>query len=370
MARAYGRGFHSVRAEIASYFSMTSLSPLGFGIVGVGMIAEFHAQALAQVPGAKLVGVASRNLANARAFAEKHDAPFATTSVAELVARPDLDVVCIATPSGAHLEPALIAIHAGKHLVVEKPIEITPERIDTLLHAAEAKGVKVAPIFQARFGRGASLIKAALDQGRFGRLVLASAYVKWHRSTGYYTGWKGTLALDGGGALMNQGIHAIDLLQWFAGMPAEVFCFKTRRVHTAIEAEDTASAALKFSSGALGVIEASTALYPGWQRRLEICGEHGSAVLEDDHVARWEFDEARAGDDAVRSAKNPAAFGSGASAPNAISALGHQYQIQNLVDAIRNGAELAVSGAEARKAVALVRALYDSADCGVPIILA
>ena len=348
---------------------MTSLSPLGFGIVGVGMIAEFHAQALAQVQGAKLVGVASRNLANARAFAQKHAAPLATASVAELVARPDIDVVCITTPSGAHLEPALLAIHAGKHLVVEKPIEITTERIDALLRAAEAKGVKVAPIFQARFGQGASHIKAALDQGRFGRLVLASAYVKWHRPASYYTGWKGTLALDGGGALINQGIHAIDLLQWFASMPAELFCFKTRRVHTAIEAEDTASAALKFSSGALGVIEASTALYPGWQRRLELCGEHGSVVLEDDHIARWEFREARAGDDALRSAKDAAAFGSGASAPNAISAVGHQYQIQNLVDAIRTGAALAVDGAEARKAVALVRALYDSSRRGTPVIL-
>lgn len=333
------------------------------------MIAEFHAQALAHVNGARLVGVASRNGDNARTFASKHGAIFATEDVAELVARPDVDVVCITTPSGAHLECALLAIRAGKHVVVEKPIEINLERVDQLLSAAEQAGVKVAPIFQARFGSGAKAVKAALDEGRFGRLVLASAYVKWHRTAKYYSGWKGTLELDGGGALINQAIHAVDLLQWFAGMPAEVFCFKTRRVHVGIEAEDTAAAALRFSTGALGTIEASTALYPGWQRRLEICGEHGSIVLNDDHIARWDFHEAQPGDDAIRAAPDAAALGSGASAPNAISFTGHQYQLQNLVDALNHNTPLTVDGREARKAVALIRALYESADKGAPVKL-
>src|SRR4051812_274095 len=231
----------------------------GFGIVGVGMIADFHAQAIAATKGGRLVAIATRNPENARAFARKHDVPFATTSVDELVARPDVDVVCITTPSGAHLDPALAAVRAGKHVVIEKPIEITTERADTLLNAADKAGVQVAPIFQARFGDGARTLRAAVEAGRFGRLVLASAYVKWHRPASYYTGWKGTLALDGGGALINQAIHAIDLLQWFAGMPAEVFCWKTRRVYTHIEGEDTAAATLKFADGALGTIEACTA---------------------------------------------------------------------------------------------------------------
>src|SRR5882724_6373222 len=168
----------------------TDASPIGFGIVGLGMIADFHAQAIAQVMGARLVGVASRNAENARAFAQKHGVPFSTSSVEELVSRPDISVVCITTPSGAHLDPALAAIRAGKHLVVEKPIEITTERVDELLGAAEAAGVKVAPIFQARFGEGARTVKAALDAGRFGQLVLASAYVKWHRGASYYSGRK------------------------------------------------------------------------------------------------------------------------------------------------------------------------------------
>ncbi len=349
--------------------SSSPSSPLRFGIIGVGMIADFHAQAIAHTQGGRLVGIASRNADNARAFAAKHGVPFATTSVAELVARPDIDVICITTPSGAHLEPALAAVRAGKHLVVEKPIEITTERADELLRAADAAGVKVAPIFQARFTEGARTLKAALDAGRFGRLVLASAYVKWHRSREYYTGWKGTLALDGGGALINQAIHAIDLLQWFAGLPAEVFCWKTRRVYEHIEAEDTASATLRFAHGALGVIEATTATKPGWARRIEICGEHGSAVLDGDHIARWEFADEQPGDAAIRAHKDAAALGSGATAPNAISFEGHRRQIQDLIDAVRENRPVAVDGHEARKAVALIRGLYASAERGVPVKL-
>ncbi len=346
-----------------------SSRPLGFGIVGVGMIADFHAQAIAASVGGRLVGVATRNADNARAFAAKHGAACATTSVEELVARSDLDVVCITTPSGAHLEPALAAVRAGKHLVVEKPIEITTERADELLRAADAAGVLVSPIFQARFGEGARTLKAALDAGRFGRLVLASAYVKWHRSRAYYTGWKGTLALDGGGALINQAIHAIDLLQWFAGLPAEVFCRTTRRVYDHIEAEDTASATLRFPGGALGSIEACTAGWPGWSRRVEIVGEHGSARLEDDRLDQWEFRDAQPGDDAIRAAKNASAIGGGAGAPNAITHHGHLRQIQDLIDAVRGGRPLAIDGHEARKAVALIRALYASAAAGAPVRL-
>ena len=349
----------------------TASSPtLGFGIVGVGMIADFHAQAIAHTTGGRLVGIATRNADNARAFAAKHQVPFSTASVDELVARPDIDVVCITTPSGAHLEPALAAVRAGKHLVVEKPIEITTERADELIRAAEAARVKISPIFQARFGEGARTIKAAIDAGRFGRLVLASAYVKWHRTVQYYAGgWKGRLAIDGGGALINQAIHGIDLLQWFAGMPSEVFSWNTRCVHTGIEGEDTATAALKFPGGALGTIEATTAAWPGWQRRIELCGENGSAALEDDHITRWEFRDAEPGDAAIRAKKDSAALGSGASEPGAISFEGHRRQIQDLIDAIRDERPVAIDGREARKAVALIRGLYLSAERGVAVTL-
>ena len=348
---------------------MASPPTLGFGIIGVGMIADFHAQAIAHTKGGRLIGVATRNAENARAFAAKHNLSVATTNVDELVARPDIQVICVTTPSGAHLEPALAAVRAGKHVVVEKPIEITTERADELLRAADAAGVKVSPIFQARFGEGARTLKAAIAAGRFGRLVLASAYVKWHRSREYYSGWKGSLKLDGGGALINQAIHGIDLLQWFAGMPSEVFCWSTRRVYEHIEAEDTATAALKYPGGALGAIEASTALWPGWQRRIEICGEQGSAMLEDDHISHWDFRDAAPGDDAIRAKKIDAKMRSGASEPGAISFEGHRRQIQDLIDAVRENRPVAIDGHEARKAVALIRALYASAEQGVPVRL-
>jgi predicted dehydrogenase len=349
---------------------MTVPPSIGFGIVGVGMIADYHAQAIRDAHGARLVGVAARSEEKTRAFAGKHRVPFSTTRIEELVTRPDIDVICVTTPSGAHRDVALAAIRAGKHVIIEKPLEITVERADDILRAADAAGVRVAPIFQARFGEGARAVKAALDAGRFGRLVLCSAYVKWYRAPEYYTGWKGTLALDGGGALINQAIHAIDLLQWFAGLPEEVFAWKTRRVHTGIEAEDTACAALRFAHGGLGVIEASTAIYPGWQRRIEICGEHGSVALEDDFIARWDFRTPLAGDEEVRAAKPDDRMRSGSSAPNAISHLGHLRQIQDLIDALHHGHPPAIDGREARKTVALIRAIYASAESGEPVKLA
>lgn len=340
---------------------------LGFGIVGAGMIADFHARAIAQTEGARLIGVASRNADVARAFAVRHGAAVLTTTLRDLLANPGVDVICVTTPSGAHREPALAAIRAGKHVVIEKPLEITTERADDILAEAAAAGVLVAPIFQARFGSGAQALKTAVDGGRFGRIALASAYVKWHRGADYYRGWKGTLSLDGGGALINQAIHAVDLLQWFAGMPREVFSWKTRTVHVGIEAEDTLVSALRFESGALGTIEASTAMWPGWQRRIELGGEHGSVVLEDDAIARWDFREACPGDEALKATNATGALGSGAGAANAISVEGHRRQIQNLIDAVRSGDPLAVDGHEARKALVLVRAIYASAESGSPV---
>ena len=348
---------------------MTSEKSLGFGIIGCGVIADFHVQAIANLKGAHLVGVADQFAEPVARLAKKYGIGFATTSIDELVARPGIHIVCVTTPSGAHLEPALTAIRAGKHLVVEKPIEITVERVDELLRAADAAKVKVAAIFQSRFGTGARTVKAAIDAGRFGRLVLCSAYVKWHRAADYYRGWKGTLKLDGGGAVMNQGVHAVDLLQWFAGMPVEVFAWKTRRVHEKIEAEDTAVAALKFSSGALGTIEATTAAYPGFNKRLEICGETGSVILEDDRILAWDFRDARPEDAGIRAAGQGVDMGSGASDPTKISFQGHQMQLQDLVDAVRENRPPAVEGREARNAVALIRALYASAERGAPVKL-
>ncbi len=350
---------------------MASPAPLGFGIIGLGLIADFHARAIADAAGAKLVAVCGRDALKARVFAANYGPDiFSTHDLAAFLARPDLDAVCIATPSGAHLEPTLAAARAGKHIVIEKPIEITLARMDQLLDGVAATGVKLMPIFQARFGEGARTVKAAVAAGRLGRLTLASAYVKWQRTPSYYAdSWHGTFALDGGGALINQAIHAIDLLQWFAGLPAEVFSWNTRRVHTGIEVEDTAVATLRYPGGALGTIEATTAAYPGWARRIELCGENGSIVLEDDRIIRWDFRAAQAGDEAILAAKADDSMRSGAGSPGAMSHQGHLRQIENLVAAIRNGDSLKVDGPEARKAVALILALYRSAQSGQPVRL-
>jgi predicted dehydrogenase len=343
--------------------------PLGFGIVGLGMIAEYHARAIAEAGGAKLAGVADKKEARARQFAETNGVPFWTTKVEELAARPDIQVICITTPSGFHLDPALTALRAGKHVIVEKPLEITVERVDEMVRAADSAGLRVAAIFQSRFGPGAKTVKTAIDSGRFGRLVLASAYVKWHRKTEYYQGWKGTLAIDGGGALMNQGIHAVDLLQWFAGIPTEVFGWSTRRVHTGIEAEDTVTATLRLPGGALGTIEATTAAYPGWSRRIEICGERGSVALEDDSIVRWDFQSPQPGDEAILKAAPDEKMRSGAGAPDQISHHGHLLQIRDMIDSVRSGRPLAVDGRAARNAVAIIRAIYKSAETQKPVAL-
>jgi len=345
-----------------------SSSQLGFAIVGTGMIAGYHAQAIRQTAGARLVGVVSRSPEKGAAFATRHEVPVVTSTVEEMVARADVHVVNVTTPSGAHLDPALTSIRAGKHVMIEKPLEVTPARADQILRAAEEHRTLVGAIFQGRFGAGAERVKAAIDAGRFGRLVLASAAVKWFRAPEYYaTPWKGRWDLDGGGALMNQAIHGVDLLQWFAGLPAEVTGWITRRVHTGIEADDTTVASLRFPSGALGTIEATTATWPGWSRRIELCGEHGAVCLEDDHIARWDFARAEPGDDAVRAAPRDAALGSGAGAAGGISIAGHLFQIRDFVAAVSEGRPPAIDGREGRKAVALVHAIYESAKQGVTV---
>jgi predicted dehydrogenase len=345
---------------------------IGFGLVGTGVIAHNHAQAikaLAALYDLELVGVLGRTEAKAVEFAQKYEIPLATDDPEAFFARPDIHVACILTPSGAHLEPSLQAIRAGKHLLVEKPLEINLKRVDAMLDAAKEAGVHVECIFQARFTEGARRLKAAIEAGRFGRLCLCSAYIKWHRNAEYYSGWKGTQAIDGGGAVINQSIHAIDLLQWFAGMPAEIFAWKTRRVHLGIEAEDTACAALRFVDGALGTIEATTAAYPGWERRIEICGELGSVALEDEKIIRWQFRNQMPEDAEILAlaARNTAATGAGAS--NIIGFDGHLRQIEQMVIALRNGSPMPIGGDAARNSVALVRALYESAERGAPVKL-
>ena len=344
-------------------------APLGFAIVGCGMIARFHVQALQAVPGARIAALVSRSPGSAAALVSDtglSPVPVYAT-VAEAVADPGVDVVVITTPSGAHLEPAATAAAAGKHVVVEKPLEITPERCDAVIQACDRHRVKLCTIFPSRFADSSVVLKQAVDAGRFGRLTLGETTCKWWRSQAYYDdgGWKGTRALDGGGALMNQAIHSVDLLLWLMGGAVEVSGFTATLAHARIEVEDTAAAVVRFASGAVGVIQATTSVHPGYPKTIGIHGDRGSAVIEQEDVLRWDFSPPMPDDEAVR-ARFAAKVGAsgGAADPKAISSEGHRRQLADFVAAIRDDRPPAVDGREGRKAVQLICGVYESQRTG------
>src|SRR3954452_9749729 len=224
----------------------------GFGIVGCGMISSFHAKAIAEVRGAKLAACYDTREPAAEKFAAEFGCK-AYTDLDAMLSDPKLSIVTIATPSGAHMEPAVAAAKQGKHVIVEKPLEITLKQCDRIIDACKKAGVQLGAIFPSRFHDSSVKIKRAIDGGRFGRLTLGDAYVKWFRTQQYYDSgaWRGTWALDGGGALMNQAIHSVDLLTWLAGPVAEITAHTGLLAHERIAVEDTAVATLKFKSGAL-----------------------------------------------------------------------------------------------------------------------
>jgi predicted dehydrogenase len=343
---------------------------IGFAIVGTGMIAEVHAAAIAATPEAHLVAVFSRGAEQRETFAKTHGCR-AAQSVGELVADPEIRAVCITTPSGAHAEAAVPLLEAGKAVLCEKPLEVSIVACDRILAAAARGSAILAGVFQMRLGRGARLLKTAIDAGRFGQLTLCSAYIKWWRAQSYYDSsrWKGTWALDGGGALMNQGIHAVDLLQWLVGLPREVAGFYGTLAHTGIEAEDTVAAALKFPHGALGVIEAATSAYPGSDLRIEIIGSRGSVSLVNDRVVRWEFAEPLPEDEAIaRSGESPG-IAVGSSDPKGMSNEGHKDLVRDLALAVRDSRPPLIPGSEARRAVQLALAIYEAARTGRSVTL-
>ena len=339
---------------------------LGFGIIGCGMISAFHARAIAEVRGAKLVGGYDAQ----PAAADKLSANFgckAYRSLEEMLADPDIDVVTIGTPSGAHLEPALAAARAGKHVIVEKPLEITLRRCDKIIGECEKAGVVLSTVFPSRFNEASQKLKSAVDQDRFGTLALGDAIVKWYRTQAYYDSgaWRGTWRLDGGGALMNQAIHCVDLLAWLMGPVAEVNAQTALLAHSRIAVEDTAVAAIRFANGALGIIQASTAVYPGYLKRIEINGSAGSAVLEEEDLVKWDFAKKTKVDAAIlRKMANRKSSGGGAADPAAIGHQGHVRQFQDVVNAIRNGKKPLIDGPEGRRAVEIILAIYKSAETG------
>jgi len=341
---------------------------LGFAIVGCGMIARFHARALVEVPGAKLLALVSRHPANAQDLIETVGCRCEIYSdLKPVLARRDVNVVIVATPSGAHLEPAVAAAEASKHVVVEKPLEINLERCDRIIDACDRRPVKLCTIFPSRFGDANQALKKAVDAGRFGRLTLGETTCKWWRPQSYYDegGWKGTKALDGGGALMNQAIHNVDLLTWMMGPVTHITGFAATLAHERIEVEDTAVACLRFANGALGVIQATTSVHPGLPKTIAVHGDRGTVVIEQDDVLRWDFTPGTADDKAIKDhfAQKTGASG-GSSNPAAISHVGHARQLTDFVHAIETGTEPLVDGREGRKAVEIILGIYRSAETG------
>lgn len=340
-----------------------------FGIIGAGMIANFHAKAIQAMDGGELHSFYGRRQ-DAVDELVKENGGKGYTDLNEFLADPELEIVTIATPSGAHLEPAMAAAKAGKHVVCEKPLEITPDRIDMMIQACDDAGVTLSGIFNRRFHPAMDAFKKAVDDGRFGRLTMCDAYIKWYRNQAYYDSgaWRGTWALDGGGALMNQSIHLIDQLIYLAGDVAAVSASMACLAHEGIEVEDTAVAILEFKNGARGVIEGSTACWSstGHPAEVHICGDQGSAFLADEKFRVWDFSEEKPEDEEVRDTlmQGSDAKGLGANDPKAINFIGHQRNFEDVVQAIQDGRSPRVDGREARRAVALICAIYESARNG------
>ena len=326
------------------------------GLIGAGNISQTHARAAAAIPGVSVAAVHGANGAKARELAASYGAAAYDRLDAFLDHKP-MDMVVIGSPSGVHAAQGVAAARRRLHVLVEKPIDVTTERADELIAAAERSGVRLGVLFQDRLKPGIVRLKQLVESGGLGRVLSVSARVPWYRPPDYYrlSRWRGTAALDGGGALMNQGIHTVDLLLWVLGDVTRVQARTATLLHE-IESEDTALALLEFASGATGVLEASTATYPGYPRRVEITGTEGTVVLEHDRLVAADLRTPR-----------PELLGDGgdanasASSPVVSDASGHQRLIEDFRRAIETGSRPACDGHEGRRSVELVEAIYRSA---------
>jgi UDP-N-acetyl-2-amino-2-deoxyglucuronate dehydrogenase len=361
---------------------------LRFALIGCGVIGPTHAEAINSLPDAELVAVADIIPARAQKLADKYGVK-AYTDVQEMLAREQLDVVNICVPSGLHGEIACQAMRTGKHVIIEKPMEIRLETIDEMLRVQREANVKLAVISQHRFDPASMHVHRLLEEQAFGRLVLGNTLVPWWRSQAYYDSgaWRGTWALDGGGVLMNQAIHSIDLLQWFMGPVKSIYAYTDTLVHS-METEDVAVAVLRFANGAPGTIAATTGAYPGVSNRIEIFGDKGSAIIEDDrlsylHLARDDQEEIGAygttdksvgarppGEDEAPLADAQAnATVSTARNPAALSFRSHALQIADMIRAIREDGTPLVDGYAARRSVQIILGIYESARTHQEVIL-
>ncbi len=354
-----------------------------FGIIGCGVIGPIHAAAIQSLPDAELVAVADCAPEKAAKLAQHYRAK-AYTDISQMLANEHLDVVNICTPSGMHGEHAIMAMRAGSNVIVEKPMEITRERIAKMLEVQRATGRQLAVISQHRFDEASLQVKKLLEEKALGRLVLGNAAIPWWRSQQYYDSgtWRGTWSLDGGGILMNQSIHSIDILQWLMGRVKTIKAYTDTLVHTT-ETEDVAVAVLRFENGALGTISATTGAYPGVTTRIEVYGDQGSAIIEHDQLAYIHLlhtEKEQVGDyggstnqaeyfKAKHTKQTEPVDQHAMSDPAALQYKTHALQIADMIAAIREQRTPLNDGEEARHPVEVILGIYESAHTGKQVTL-
>ena len=337
---------------------MPTSNTVGFAILGAGVVADYHRRAIEANGGlgARLVAVGHHDPARFAEISGRFGVP--CVRQAELLADPAVDAVCICTPSGQHAAQAIAAAHAGKHVLVEKPMALRLADADAMIAACDQAGVRLGVVLQRRVTPPFDRIRRAIRAGDLGDLALGAVTIPYHRSQAYYdqADWRGTWALDGGGVLMNQGIHLVDLLVWYMGDPVEVQAH-AGTLHRDVEVEDTLAATLRFANGALATITATTTTAPGFPHRVEIYGTGGAIQVEGESVVRWEL-----ADPATATVEPPptaiaASAGAGGD-PRGIAATGHIAIVRDFVHAVRAGHSPRIDGAEGRRSLAAVLAIY------------
>ena len=379
MTTASTRDVAAPRAPIAP-----TSGRLRFALVGAGVIGTHHGKVIGGLADrVELVAVVDPDRDRAEQVAAAHGGQtFATLT--EALTAVEVDVVVVCTPTGRHGELAIEALQAGKHVIIEKPAEVTVTKTDEIIAAQQAAGTLVTVISQHRFDHSTEVAVAAIARGDLGRLTTGIASVDWWRGQSYYDSgdWRGTWELDGGGALMNQGVHTVDLLVATMGRPVEVFAYTGTLAHERIEVEDAAVGVVRFENGALGVLHATTAAYPGLSARLQVHGDQGSLVIDDDqltfiHVTpRGTAAEEKLMGNPSLSVNQVADFTTGGDAPTATAGSNpgqlseaHRAQYENFLAALAGTEALRVDLATNRQAIALITGVYESARTGKPVAL-
>jgi predicted dehydrogenase len=350
-------------------------------VAGIGAVAEMHALAIGDIENATLAAGSCRTAEKGQEFADEFDCEW-YQDTEEMLDEVDPDVLNIATPSGAHLDPTLAAAERGIHVLCEKPLEITTDRIDEQVAACEEAGVRLGGIFPQRYNDVVRTVHDAASEERFGGVSVVNTYVPWWREDEYYeNAWQGTRDLDGGGALMNQSIHGVDAIQWLAGANQdlareenpveEVFAYTDTLAHEgdAIEVEDTAVAVLKYRNGALGQILGATSMYPGSLKRIQMAGRDGTAEILEEELITWEFREERDDDGEIRERFTETETGGGAADPMDIDYSLHTANIRDYLASLADDEPYMLDGAEARKAIEIIESVYESAEAGRPVDL-